>query len=162
MPLVSASITAEIMDKFSKPNKTAAAVWPTVAKAYCNTYLQAGMNAAPGGACTGVPGVATLATDLIEIHSSLSKSYAIVAPKVAKAFDAALMTFISVYQNTIVTTAGVPQLINDLINAAAAPVSDPTKYPRELAKALDVYTKSAIVSGIIPGSPPVPFTGPIT
>ena len=120
------------------------------------------MNAAPGGACTGVPGVATLATDLIDIHSQLSKSNAIVAPKVAKAFDAALMTFISVYQNTIVTTAGVPQLINDLINAAAAPVSDTTKYPRELAKALDVYTKSAIVSGIIPGSPPVPFTGPIT
>ena len=82
--------------------------------------------------------------------------------KAAKAFNNCLMTYMSVYQTTIVTAAGLPGLINDFIEIGSAPQASPVKFAQGFAKALDVYTKQAVVIGIIPGSPPIPFTGPIS
>ena len=161
MALVYASMFAEIADKMAKPNASAALVWPTVGKAYCNTYLQAGMNAG-GGATTAVAGVGTLSMELIEINSGVVPSGIITAVKIAKAFNNCLMTYMSVYQTVIVTAPGLPLLMNDIIEISSAPTASPVEYAQKICKALDAFTKTAIVTGIIPGSPPIPFTGPLS
>ena len=43
-----------------------------------------------------------------------------------------------------------------------APENNPLKFPKELGKALDTFTIAAQVIGVVPGTPPVPFAGPIS
>ena len=44
----------------------------------------------------------------------------------------------------------------------SAPKPSGTMYAMDLAKALNNYTLTAIVIGIVPDTPGVPFTGPIS
>ena len=78
----------------------------------------------------------------------------------AKAFDQCLQTFISTNQTTIVTAPGLPVLNSELVQVFSSVNSTATLFCQSFASALNNYTATAIVSGLIPGSPPVPFTGP--
>ena len=83
------------------------------------------------------------------------------AMDMAKAFDQCLQTFISTNQTTIVTAPGLPILNSELVQVFSSVNSTATLFCQSFASALNNYTATAIVSGLIPGSPPVPFTGPI-
>ena len=132
-----------------------------VAKEYCNTYLQSGMNA--GSGTTTLPGIsATLAGELMDATAAVTPVGMLTAVRMAKAFNNTLMQYLSLYQTTIVTAPGMPLLINELSEIMSAPTSNPVKMAQGIGKALDNFTASAIVIGVIPGAPPVPFTGPIS
>ena len=137
-------------------------VWMKIAKEYCNTYLQAGMNAGSGS--TTLPGIAaTLGAECIEATAVLTPVGMLTAVKLAKAFQNCLLTYLSLFQTSPpVTVPGFPGLINDFNSFMVAPENNPLKFPKELGKALDTFTISAQVCGIIPGTPPVPFCGPIS
>ena len=79
----------------------------------------------------------------------------------AKAFDSCLQTFLSVFQTTIITTAGLPGLQMELTDVFGSPKPTTTLFCMAYAKALNNYTLSAIVIGVIPDTPGIPFTGPI-
>ncbi len=68
----------------------------------------------------------------------------------------------SVNQTTIVTTAGLPGLISELVDLLSKANTSATAFCQGLATAVNNHAMAAIVSGIIPGAPPVPFTGPIS
>jgi hypothetical protein len=72
-----------------------------------------------------------------------------------------LQTYISLHQTTIVTASGLPGLISDLADLLSAPSPSATLFATKFATALNTYTASATVIGIIPGTPPVPFSGPL-
>ena len=137
-------------------------VWmKEVAKEYCNTYLQSGMNA--GSGTTTLPGIAaTLGGELMDATAAVTPVGMLTAVRMAKAFNNTLMQYLSLYQTTIVTAPGMPLLINELSEIMSAPTSNPVKMAQGIGKALDNFTASAIVIGVIPGAPPVPFTGPIS
>ena len=80
----------------------------------------------------------------------------------ATAFDTCLATFLSVNQNTIITAAGLPLLTGELMQVFGSPAPSATLFAQSFASALNNYTLAAIVIGVIPGTPPVPFTGPIS
>ena len=163
MPLILPSLQTELIDIYSKGKKGnpfPAAIGHKTGKAYMN-YVSAGMNAG-GQPFTGMPGAVTLGGDLAEIYSKTSPSGQITALKMATAFDKCLQTFLSVFQTTIVTAPGLPGLQSELIDLFSAPKGHTSLFCMAYARALNTYTLSAIVSGVIPDTPGIPFTGPIS
>ena len=109
-----------------------------------------------------MPGSSALGQDLDAVMSKTHPSGAIAAMDMAKAFDKCLGTFKTAWQTTIVTAPGLPVLGSELTELFSSPKPSATLFAQGYAKALNNYTAMAIVSGLIPGAPPVPFTGPIS
>ena len=163
MPLVSATFQAELVGIFEagpSGNPSGKLVGMDISKAYMN-YCSAGMNTG-GFPFSAMPGVSGLGSALGDILDGKSKSGALTAQKMAKEFDSCLATFMSVNQIAIVTTAGLPGLISELVDLLSKANPSATMFCQGLATAVNNHAMSAIVSGIIPGSPPIPFTGPIS
>jgi len=49
-----------------------------------------------------------------------------------------------------------------LIQLFSSPQASGVNFSKELAGILDDWTKTWTVSGLIPGSPPIPFSGPLS
>ena len=163
MPLVSAAFQGELVGIFEKGpsgNKSGKKVGIDISKAYMN-YISAGINAG-GFPFSAMPGVSQLGSNLGDILDKTSKTHATTAQKMATEFDSCLQTFMSVNQTTIVTTAGLGGLISELVDLLSKANASATLFCQGLATAVNNHAMAAIVSGIIPGAPPVPFTGPIS
>jgi len=164
MPLILPSLSGELVDiynKGKKGNPFPAAVGHKTGKAYVN-YVSAGMNAG-GGAFTSMPGGSVLGGDLAEILGKVPTSTGMItAANMATAFDKCLSTFLSVHQTTIISTVGFGGLYSELNDLFSAPKGHASLYATALARALNNYTMSAIVIGVIPDTPGIPFTGPIS
>ena len=163
MPLVSATFQAELVGIFEVGpggNPSGKLVGMDISKAYMN-YISAGMNTG-GFPFSAMPGVSALGSALGDILDKESPSSALTAQKMAKEFDSCLQTFLSVNQTTIITTAGLPGLISELVDLLSKANPSATVFCQGLATAVNNHAMAAIVSGLIPGAPPVPFTGPIS
>ena len=164
MPLLLPSLQGELVDiynKGKKGNAFPAAVGHKTGKAYVN-YVSAGMNAG-GGAFTSMPGGSVLGGDLAEILGKVpTASGNITASNMATAFEKCLSTFLSVHQTTIVTAPGKGGLMMELMDLLSAPKGHASLYATALARALNNFTLTAIVIGVIPDTPGIPFTGPIS
>jgi hypothetical protein len=162
MPLILPTLQADLISVYEKGpagNPAPPVVGIKTAKAY-NTFLQGGINVG-GGSTTAMPGVSALGKDLGDILSSTSPDGSLTANKMAKAFDSCLQTYLSLHQTTIVTASGLPGLISDMSDIFAAPIPSATLFATKFATALNTYTASATVIGVVPGTPPVPFSGPL-
>ena len=163
MPLVSATFQAELVGIFEVGpggNPSGKLVGMDISKAYMN-YCSAGMNTG-GFPFSAMPGVSALGSALGDILDKESPSSALTAQKMAKEFDSCLQTFLSVNQTTIITTAGLPGLISELVDLLSKANPSATMFCQGFATAVNNHAMAAIVSGLIPGAPPVPFTGPIS
>mgnify|MGYP001166848052 FL=1 len=163
MPLVSASFQAELVGIFEvgpSGNPSGKLVGMDISKAYMN-YISMGMNAG-GFPFSAMPGTSALGSALGDILDKESPSGALTAQKMAKEFDSCLQTFLSVNQTTIITTAGLGGLISELMDLLSKANPSATVFCQGLATAVNNHAMAAMVSGMIPGAPPVPFTGPIS
>ena len=163
MPLIVGTLQSELIaaiDKGPSGNPSGTLVGLDIAKAYMN-FCSTGMNAG-AGSFTAMPGASALGQDLGNILGGSSPASALTAQKIATEVDKCLQTFLSVFQNTIVTTAGLPLLTGELVQVFSSPAPSATLFAQSFASALNNYTLAAIVIGVIPGTPPVPFTGPIS
>ena len=163
MPLVSASFQAELVGIFEvgpSGNPSGKLVGMDISKAYMN-YISMGMNAG-GFPFSAMPGTSALGSALGDILDKESPSSALTAQKMAKEFDSCLATFLSVNQTTIITTAGLGGLISELMDLLSKANPSATVFCQGLATAVNNHAMAAMVSGMIPGAPPVPFTGPIS
>ena len=163
MPLVSKTFEGELIGIFEvgpSGNPSGKLVGLDISKAYMN-YISAGMNAA-GFPFSAMPGTSALGSSLGDILDKSSKTHATTAQKMATEFDSCLQTFLSVNQTTIVTTAGLPGLITELIDLLGKNNDSATKFCQGFATAVNNHAMSATVIGLIPGTPPIPFTGPIS
>ena len=164
MPLILPTLQSDLIDVYNKGKKGnpfPGAVGIKTGKAYFN-YVSAGINAG-GGAFTSMPGGSVLGGDLAEILGKVpTASGNITAANMATAFDSCLSTFLSVHQTTIVTAAGLPGLISELTDLFSAPKGHASLYATALGRAFHNYTLAAIVIGVIPDTPGIPFTGPIS
>jgi hypothetical protein len=73
-----------------------------------------------------------------------------------------LSTFLSVHQTTIITAAGTSALFSELNDIYSKPKGHASLYAMALARALHNFTLAAVVIGVIPDTPGIPFTGPIS
>ena len=162
MPLIMPTLQSELIGIYEKGpsgNPAPPLVGIKTATAYLN-FVTPGINAG-AGSTIAMPGSIALGTDLGNILSSISPAGAATAQKIAKAFDSCLQTYISLFQNSIITAAGLSGLIADLTDLLSAPSPSASLFATKFATALNTYTASATVIGVIPGVPPVPFSGPI-
>ena len=164
MPLILPTLQGDLIDVYNKGKKGnpfPGAVGIKTGKAYVN-YVSAGINAG-GGSFTSMPGGSVLGGDLAEIISKVpTASGNITAANMATAFEKCLSTFLSVHQTTIVTSAGKGALQLELMELLSAPKGHASLYATALGRALNNYTLAAIVIGVIPDTPGIPFTGPIS
>ena len=163
MPLVSATFQAELIGIFEvgpSGNPSGKLVGLDISKAYMN-YISVGMNMG-GFPFSAMPGVSQLGSALGDILDKSSPSGALTAQNMATEFDSCLQTFMSVNQTTIVTTAGLPGLITELQDLLSKNNPSATMFCQGFATAVNNHAMAAIVSGIIPGTPPIPFAGPIS
>ena len=165
MALVKDTLKAKLTSIYEKGevgNPSPAAVGMRTAGAYLQ-YCSGGQNAA-GLPFLAMPGSAKLGQDLANIYSKESPSGAITAQKMAKAFDACLATFMSQFQNTIISTPFKGLLYTHLTIAFGKPANSASDYAKNLAMALHLATTAPAIQviGVVPGTPPVPFAGPIT
>ena len=163
MPLVAASFQAELVGIFEvgpSGNPSGKLVGMDISKAYMN-YCSMGMNMG-GFPFSAMPGVSGLGSALGDILDKSSPTHATTAQSMATEFDTCLGTFMSVNQTTIVTTAGLPGLITELQDLLSKNNPSATMFCQGFATAVNNHAMAAIVSGIIPGTPPIPFAGPIS
>lgn len=163
MPLILPTLQTDLINIYEKGpagNPSPQLVGVKTAQAY-NTYCSTIMNMG-GGAFSGMPGVGALGTDLGDIFSDNSgfASPVTTALKIGLAFDNCLFTLLTVFQNSIVTQGGLGTLLSDLNDLLSAPNPSATLFATKFATALNTFTSSAIIIGVVPGTPPVPFTGP--
>ena len=55
-----------------------------------------------------------------------------------------------------------PTHLPGLIQLFSGPQPTGMSFAKELADILDKWTKTWVVSGLIPGAPPIPFSGPLS
>ena len=165
MALVKDTLKAKLTSIYEKGkagNPSPAAVGMRTAGAYLQ-YCSGGQNAA-GLPFLAMPGSAKLGQDLANIYIKKSPSGAITAQKMATAFDACLATFMSQFQNTIISTPFKGLLYTYLNIYLNKPANSASEYAKNLAMALHLATTAPAIQviGVVPGTPPVPFAGPIT
>ena len=163
MPLILPSLQSELIDVYSKGktgNPEPTLVGLKTGTAYFN-YVSAGMNAA-GFPFTSMPGTQALQDgigDLLKKKGQMGTSF---AASLSMKFNDCLSTFLSVHQTTIITAAGTSALFQELNDIVSKPKGASSLFATALGRALHNFTLAAVVIGVVPDTPGVPFTGPIS
>jgi len=163
MPLILPSLQSELVDIFNKGKKgnpDPNIVGIKIGKAYMN-YVSAGINAG-GGAFTGMTGASQLGTDLGDLLAKSPNMGPSHAATFSMRVNTCLSTFLSVHQTTIITAAGTSALFSELNDIYSKPKGHASLYAMALGRALNNFTLAAVVIGVIPDTPGIPFTGPIS
>ena len=163
MPLILPSLQSELVDIFNKGKKgnpDPNLVGIKIGKAYMN-YVSAGINAG-GGAFTGMSGASQLGTDLGDLVAKNPNQGPSHAATFSMRVNTCLSTFLSVHQTTIITAAGTSALFSELNDIYSKTKGNASLYAMALGRALNNFTLAAVVIGVIPDTPGIPFTGPIS
>ena len=157
MPLVKATMMMELAGTFAASNPTPIKPGQDIAKAFAN-YLKMGMNAG-GFPTTNVIDAPTGMT-IGQVFASQLPAGAAIGSQIASALTSMAATYLSTNQigPPVVTPSHTPQLIQ----LYSGPQPSGMNFAKELADILDKWTKTWVVSGLIPGAPPIPFSGPLS
>ena len=150
-----------IYEKGKKGNPSPVTVGTKTGKAYM-TYMQNAQNAM-GLKFTGMTGAADLGKELGKIYSAKSLSGEATARKLADAFDKCIATLLTQHQTTIVSAAFKPLAYTYFNIYLNKPARSASEYAKNIAMALHLATTAPAIQviGVVPGTPPVPFAGPI-
>ena len=164
MALAKQSLETElksIYEKGKKGNPSPVTVGTKTGKAYM-TYMQNAQNAM-GLPFTGMAGASALGTELGNIYSAKSLSGDATARKLADAFDKCIATLLTQHQTTIVSAAFKPLAYTYFNIYLNKPARSASEYAKNIAMALHLATTAPAIQviGVVPGTPPVPFSGPI-
>ena len=157
MALVKATMTMELTAAFAAFNSDPIKPGKDIAKAYKN-YLQGGMNA--GGFPTANVVDAPTGMAIGGVFASQLLVGAAIGSAIAGHLSTMALTFLSAQQ--IGPPAAAPSHTPQLIQLFSGPQPAPMAFAKELSGILDTWTKTWVVSGLIPGSPPIPFSGPLS
>ena len=158
MPLVKAALMMELAGYFAayapdpmKPGKD-------IAKAYKN-YLMMAMNAG-GFPASAVTAAQPTGMGIGGVFAQQLPIGAAIGTQIATQLTTMALSFMSGQQ--IGPPIAPPSHMPGLIKLFSGPQPAPIAFAKELANVLDTWTKTWVVSGLIPGAPPVPFSGPLS
>ena len=157
MALIKATMMMELAGAFAAPAADPMKPGKDIAKAYKN-YLMMAMNA--GGfpasnvvdAPTGI-GIGGVFAQQLLVGAAIGS-------QIATQLTSMSLTFLSGQQ--IGPPVAAPSHTPQLIQLFSGPQPAPMAFAKELANVLDTWTKTWVVSGLIPGAPPIPFSGPLS
>ena len=158
MPLVKATLMMELAGYFAayapdpmKPGKD-------IAKAYKN-YLLMAMNAG-GFPASAVTAAQPTGMGIGGVFAQQLPVGAAIGTQIATQLTTMALSFMSGQQ--IGPPIASPAHTPGLIQLFSGPQPSPMMFAKELSGILDDWTKTWVVSGLIPGAPPVPFSGPLS
>ena len=157
MALVKASMFSELMGTFSTHSPDPMKPGKDIAKAFAN-YLKMGQNA--GGFPTTNVVDSSAGMTIGQVFASQLPSGAAIGSQIASALTSMALTYMSI--NQIGPPVASPSHIAPLMKLYSGPQPSGMDFAKELANILDTWTKTWVVSGLIPGAPPVPFSGPLS
>ena len=157
MALVKSVLKSQLMVRFMghaadpmKPGKD-------IAKSFA-IYLKGGLNAGPFPTTNVVDGPTGMTIG--GVFAQQLPVGASIGSQIATALTTMALTYLSGQQ--IGPPVAPPSHTPGLIQLFSGPQPAPMAFAKELANVLDTWTKTWVVSGLIPGAPPVPFTGPLS
>ena len=157
MALVKATMMMELSGTFASTNPDPMKPGKDIAKAFKN-YLQGGMNA--GGFPTSNVIDAPTGMAIGGVFAQKLPVGAAIGSQIATALTTMALTYLSGQQ--IGPPVAPPSHTHGLIQLFSGPKNTGMEFAKELAGILDDWTKTWMVSGLIPGAPPVPFSGPLS
>ena len=157
MALVKAVMMMELAGTFASTNPDPMKPGKDIAKAFAN-YLKMGMNA--GGFPTSNVVDAPTGMTIGGVFAQQLPVGAAIGSQIATALTTMALTYMSGQQIGPPVTA--PSHTPQLIQLFSGPQPAGMAFAKELSGILDTWTKTWVVSGLIPGAPPVPFTGPLS
>ncbi len=157
MALVKATLMMELAGYFASPAPDPMKPGKDIAKAYKN-YLMMAMNA--GGFPASQVVDAPTGIGIGGVFAQQLLVGAAIGSQIATQLTSMSLTFLSGQQ--IGPPVAAPSHTPQLIQLFSGPQPAPMAFAKELAGILDTWTKTWVVSGLIPGAPPVPFTGPLS
>ena len=157
MALVKATMMAELAGVFAGHAPSAMQPGQDIAKAFKN-YLMMGMNAGGFPASNVVDAAAGVGIG--GVFAQQLPVGAAIGSQIATQLTTMALTFLSGQQIGPPVTA--PTHLPGLIQLFSGPQPSGMNFAKELADILDKWTKTWVVSGLIPGAPPIPFSGPLS
>ena len=157
MALVKATMMAELAGKFATAAPDPMKPGKDIAKAFKN-YLMMGMNT--GGFPTANVVDAPTGMAIGGVFASQLPVGAAIGSQIATALTTMALTYMSGQQ--IGPPVAAPSHTPQLIQLFSGPQPAGMAFAKELSGILDTWTKTWVVSGLIPGSPPIPFSGPLS
>ena len=158
MALVKATMMMELAGAFASPAANPMKPGKDIAKAFKN-YLMMGMNAG-GFPASAVSGTQPAGMGIGGVFAQQLPVGAAIGSQIATQLTTMALTFMSGQQIGPPVTA--PSHTPQLIQLFSGPQPTPLQFAKELSGILDTWTKTWVVSGLIPGSPPIPFSGPLS
>ena len=157
MALVKATMMMELAAAFAAPAPDPMKPGKDIAKAFKN-YLMMGMNAGgfPASNVVDAPTGMTIGG----VFAQQLPVGAAIGSQIATALTTMALTFLSGQQ--IGPPAAAPSHMPGLMQLFSGPQPSPLQFAKELADVLATWTQTWVVSGLIPGAPPVPFSGPLS
>ena len=95
-----------------------------------------------------------------QVFASQLPSGAAIGSQIASALTSMALTYMST--NQIGPPVTPPSHIGPLMKLYSGPQPSGMSFAKEMASILDTWAKTWVVSGLIPGAPPVPFSGPLS
>ena len=157
MALVKATMMMEIAGVFAASNPSPLKPGQDIAKAFAN-YLKLGMNA--GGFPTTNVVDAAAGVGIGGVFAQQLPVGAAIGTQIATQLTTMALTYLSGQQIGPPITA--PTHLPGLIKLFSGPQPTGMNFAKELAAILDKWTKTWVVSGLIPGPGPIPFSGPLS
>ena len=157
MALIKSTLMMDLAGKFAAYASDPMKPGKDIATAY-ETYLKMGMNA--GGFPTANVVDAPTGMAIGGVFASQLPVGAAIGSQIATQLTTMALTFLSGQQ--IGPPVAAPSHTPQLIQLFSGPQPAPMAFAKELAGILDTWTKTWVVSGLIPGAPPVPFSGPLS
>ena len=157
MSLVRSMLQNELGSHFAKNPASGIPQGQNIAKAYKN-YLQSAQNT--GGFPFSTVMTEPFGINMGQIFEGKLPAGMTIGQALAAQMTNMALTFMSGQQigPPVTPPSHLPQLMN-LFNAYAP---SPMQFGRALGGIMDDWTKTWVVSGLIPGTPPVPFSGPLS
>ena len=157
MALVKATMMMELAGVFAASNPDPIKPGQDIAKAFKN-YLMMGMNAGGFPASNVVDAAAGVGIG--GVFAQQLPVGAAIGSQIATQLTTMALTFLSGQQ--IGPPIAAPSHLPGLITLFSGPQPTSMNFAKEISGILDTWTKTWVVSGLIPGAPPVPFSGPLS
>jgi hypothetical protein len=157
MALVKATMMMELAGYFAAPAPDPMKPGKDIAKAFKN-YLMMGMNT--GGFPSATVVDAPTGMTIGGVFAQQLPVGVAIGSQIATALTTMALTYMSGQQIGPPVTA--PSHTPQLIQLFSGPQPAGMAFAKELAGILDTWTKTWVVSGLIPGAPPIPFSGPLS
>ena len=140
--------------KFANTEKIAADNIANAFDTYCKSIVNAG-----GGTFVSMPGTEILKVKLERIFKQQSLVKTQVGSEVATAIDECFLTLLTTHQ-TQPPTPIVGTLVTECQVLFSKTPNSGTTFGREFAEAIDKSVRTSTIVGMLPTSPPAPFSGP--